>query len=284
MILPNAAPSNLQWLPGWSEALVWNQDLLPVLAEADTVVVLDLNAVSRLGELGRAITESHASLINIDHHTHPEDFARFAWIDTEACSTCVMIAGLIGASGAAASMPEEAAMCLYTGIMTDTGSFRFPRTTADVFRTVSNLVNHGADPVRAYEEVMNQGSVGRAQLLGKTLSEMSVLANGRLCVMTVQQQDLEQYGCTLEDTEGFVQQTLTLQGVTMGILVIELASEIKISFRSKGTAYVRDLAAEYGGGGHVYAAGARIQGVAFTNALERIKQQACLYLETVSLS
>ncbi len=283
VILPNAAPSNLQWLPGWSDARIWHQDLQPVLAEADTIVVLDLNAVSRLGELGTAITESHAMVINIDHHTHPENFARLAWIDTEACSTCVMIAGMIDASGATNSMPEAAATCLYTGIMTDTGSFRFPRTTADVFRIAAKLMDHGADPVQSYEEVMNQGSVGRAQLLGKTLSQMAVLANGRLCVMTVQQQDLERYGCTLEDTEGFVQQTLTLQGVTMGILVIELPSEIKISFRSKGAAYVRELAAAYGGGGHVYAAGARLQGAAFTETLEIVKQQACAYLDTLSL-
>lgn len=278
VMLPNAAPTNLGWLPGADAVDVWAEDKQPYVSSADTIVVLDLNAISRLGTLGSAIVHSTARIINIDHHTHPEEFASLAWIDTESCSTCYMISQLIMSADASAEMTPDAAMCLYTGIMTDTGSFRFPRTTAPVFKTAAMLLDKGADPVLAYDRVMNQGSINRTQLLGKTLSQMSVLANGRLCVMTVCQDDLQEYACTVEDIEGFVQQTLTLRGVEMGVLIVELPNEIKLSFRSKGAAFVRDLAAVYGGGGHVYAAGARVTGTALLDIVRDVTQRAVQYL------
>lgn len=259
VILPNAAPSNLQWMPGIEKAIVWGADNAHSLSGYDVIVVLDLNAISRLGSLGAAVLDSGATIINIDHHTHPESFAAIAWVDVEACSTCYMIGQLIVDGAVEAEISAECATCLYSGLMTDTGSFRFPRTTGDVFRLAGLLVEKGANPVSVYDNIMNQGSIGRTRLLGATLSSMGIHAHGRLCTLVVTADDLSSYGCTLEDTEGFVQQALALEGVTMGILFVELPDEIKCSFRSKGTSYVRDLAATYGGGGHVYAAGARIR-------------------------
>lgn len=255
VILPSPAPSNLVWFDGAEHLEVYTPELSADIEQAQCIIVLDLNARSRLRELGEAISKSSAPVINVDHHTHPEDFAHVAWIDTDACSTCSMVAELARIAGVRdASM----AMCLYTGIMTDTGSFRFPRTTSAVHRIVADLLDQGADPVRSYELVMNQGSVLRARLLGEALRSMQLHADGRLCVMTLSKDTLDHYGCTTDDTEGFVHHTLSLAGVDMGILVIELETEIKCSFRSKGDVLVRDLAARYGGGGHVYAAGARI--------------------------
>lgn len=255
VILPSPAPENLTWFDGAERLEVFSADLLADVQGAECIIVLDLNARSRLRDLGEAISRSVATVINIDHHTHPEDFAHVAWIDTDACSTCSMVANLARHAGVRhASM----AMCLYTGIMTDTGSFRFPRTTAEVHRTVADLLDQGADPVLAFERVMNQGSVLRARLLGEALRSMELHADGRLCMMILRRQTLQEYNCTSDDTEGFVHHTLSLAGVDMGVLIIELEHEIKCSFRSKGSVYVRDLAARYGGGGHVYAAGARI--------------------------
>ncbi len=255
VILPTPAPDNLRWFDGAEHLETYTDAHDSVIEDATCVIVLDLNARSRLGALGQAIARSAATVMNIDHHTHPEDFAHVAWIDTEACSTCTMVAEI---AEAAEVRHASMAMCLYTGIMTDTGSFRFPRTTAAVHRIVANLVDQGADPVRSFELVMNQGSVLRARLLGEALRSMELHSNGRLCVMVLRSATLEEYGCTTDDTEGFVHHTLALAGVDMGILIIELATEVKCSFRSKGDVTVRDLAARYGGGGHIYAAGARI--------------------------
>lgn len=280
VILPNEAPSNLVWMPGIADAKIWGGGISS-LEHYDVIVVLDLNAVSRLGDLGNAVVESGSTIINIDHHTHPESFASLAWIDVEVCSTCSLIGELITHDTSLAVLSAECATCLYTGIMTDTGSFRFPRTTSGVFEMAGLLVNNGADPVGIYDRVMNQGSIGRTRLLGATLSSMGIHAQGRLCTLVVSSSDLEQYGCTLEDTEGFVQQALALEGVAMGILFVELPNEIKCSFRSKGAAYVRDLAASYGGGGHVYAAGARIRNKNLASVVADVSMHAITCLNAI---
>jgi len=279
VLLPNSPSANLMWMPGAESARVWNPSDRGLLESADTIVVLDLNSIARLGDLGTAVAETDAVVINIDHHTKPEDFASLAWIDTDACSTCFMIAMLLVGHFGPAALPGEAAQCLYAGIMTDTGSFRFPRTTADVFHMAGELVGRGADPVKAYDQVMNQGSIGRTMLLGKTLSTMQVLAGGRLCVMSVSKADMVEFECSREDIDGFVQQTLTLKGVEMGIVVVELDAEVKISFRSKGTTYVHELAARYGGGGHQYAAGARVSGKTLREVCQDISSVASASLE-----
>ncbi|MCX6140027.1 MAG: DHH family phosphoesterase, partial [Candidatus Kapabacteria bacterium] len=148
VMLPNAAPSNLLWMEGAASMVVFDESTKQYLDEADTIFVLDLNAVSRLGDLGAAIVASPATVVNIDHHTHPEDFAIASWIDTDACSTAVMIVDIAEALNVTT---PSMAMCLYTGIMTDTGSFRFPRTTSGVHRIVATLIDQGADPVRSFD-------------------------------------------------------------------------------------------------------------------------------------
>ncbi len=271
VILPNEEPQNLRWLPGAREMTVFGEDCSHRVANADTIVVLDLNALSRLEKLAEAITSSGATIVNIDHHTHPENFAHVQWIDIEACSTAMMVAQIAMQCNV---ITAPLATCLYTGIMTDTGSFRFPRTTPEVFEIAGLLVANGADPVMAYDEVMNRGSIQRTQLLGKCLSQLQIHASGALCTMVVSRADLEHYQCTTEDTEGFVSQTLALDGVQMGILFVELADEVKISFRSKNSIYVRDLAAKFGGGGHVYAAGARIKGQPLQQVVATVTERA----------
>ncbi len=279
-VVPSKAPSNLSWMPGADTTLVWNDSAQhkDILSSVDTLVVLDLNDLGRLGSLGEAITAATAVKINIDHHTHPEAFASLQWIDTDAPAVCAMLADLY----ADIEIPADAAMCLYAGLMTDTGSFRFPRTTSHTFEQAARLVRQGADPVAAYEQIMNTNSFRREVLLGASLRGMQLHHDGRLCVMTVRQSDLAATGTIVDDTDGFVHHTLSIQGVQMGILFIELEDQIKCSFRSKGNVYVRDLAAAYGGGGHVYAAGARVTGMTLDAAVEQIVGQALTALDATS--
>lgn len=259
VLLPNAAPSNLQWMPGAERMLTYSARHIDLIASADIVFVLDLNTVTRLGDLGQHIANSSARIVNIDHHTHPQDFAHIAFVDTESSSTCAMIADIIRELSGAESITPAIATCLYTGIMTDSGSFRFPRTTSKLFADVSVLVSKGADPVVCYEEVMNQSSFGRTKLLGAALASLTLHAEGKLCTMIVRRSDLLATSCSVDDVEGFVHHTLTIAGVRAGILFVEVDGEVKCSFRSKGEVFVRDLAALYGGGGHVHASGARIR-------------------------
>jgi phosphoesterase RecJ-like protein len=240
-----------------------------VINDVDTIVVLDLNTVKRLDGLGEAIVASKARIVNIDHHTHPQDFAHVQCVDTDSPATCAMLYRLISTSSTL-TLPPDAAQCLYTGIMTDTGNFRFPRTDAWLHRAVADLIEHGADPVSAYELTFNQNSLERTRLLGAALASLQVHHNGRLCTMFVRASDLTSLHCSVDDTEGLVHHTLSLQGVTMGILFVETDDIVKCSFRSKGETYVRDLAARYGGGGHVYAAGARVKGRPFTDVTTEV--------------
>lgn len=268
VILPNTCPHNLQWMPGASTMMVWNGDekQRTIIAEADAVIVLDLNTLSRLDGLGEAIGELAQKIVNIDHHTHPDDFATVQWIDTESPAVCAMIPKVVPSEW----ITKDAARCLYTGLMTDTGGFRFPRTTGDIFRLAGELVDKGADPVESFEKTLNVDSFQRSQLLGGTLRNMQRHYDGRLCTMVIRQSDLEATSATLEDTEGFVGHALSINGVQMGILFIELENEVKCSFRSKGDTHVRELAATYGGGGHLHAAGARLLGKAIDEAIDEV--------------
>lgn len=274
VVLPNAAPSNLQWLPGAADMLTYSSKVDVLIAQADLVIVLDLNTLTRLGELGARIAESPATIVNIDHHSHPQDFASVAIVYTDACSTCYLLAELILMIDGQPALTGELAQCLYTGIMTDTGSFRFPRTNERVFVLAGMLVGHGADPVETYDAVMNQSSFGRSRLLGIALASLQLLADGRLCTMSVRRKDLIDTGCNVDDVEGFVHHTLTIAGVQAGILFVEVDGEVKCSFRSKGATYVRDLAAIYGGGGHVHAAGARVRQRGFDNVVTTVTTSA----------
>lgn len=274
VILPNAAASNLQWMPGAEHMITYSSRCDQLIREADLVLVLDLNTLQRLGELGTRIAESKATLVNIDHHTYPQDFARLALIDTDACSTCALVAEIIIAIDGDKAITPDVANCLYTGIMTDTGSFRFFRTTAEVFRLAALLISKGADPVQTYEEVVNQSSFGRTRLLGIALASMQVHAVGQLCTMSVRRKDLLDTGCTVDDVEGFVHHTLSIAGVRAGILFVEVDGEVKCSFRSKGDTGVRDLAALFGGGGHIHAAGARIRQKSFDEAVPLVIEAA----------
>lgn len=245
-----------------------------LIAQADLVIVLDLNTLTRLGELGARIAESTASIINIDHHTHPQDFASLAIVNTEACSTCYLLAELILMIDGQPALTDQLAQCLYTGIMTDTGSFRFPRTNERVFVLAGMLVGHGADPVETYDAVMNQSTFGRSRLLGNALASLQLHADGRLCTMAVRRKDLLDTGCNVDEVEGFVHHTLSISGVQAGILFVEVDGEVKCSFRSKGDVYVRDLAATYGGGGHVHASGARIRQRGFDEVVTTVTTSA----------
>lgn len=301
VILPTPVPSTMAWMPGVDVVEIYSLDPTITLGNADTVVVLDLNSVSRLKDIGALIvsfanrsktdmgegtktdmgegtkadvgghskTDSAVQIINIDHHTEPEDFADVQLVDTTAAATCQMLVDVLRLMPGV-TMSSDCATCLYTGIMTDTGSFHFPRTTSSLHRIVADLIDSGADPVRIYDNVYNHSPVARMRMLGFALSSMTTHHNGRLCMMVIEKADMIRFGCTIDDIEGYVHNTLEVDGVDVGVLLVELPNEIKCSFRSKGTVYVNELAKKYGGGGHVYAAGARVKNATLHEVLTSV--------------
>ncbi len=279
VINTSPTPSNLTFLPSADNIHVFtHENDNDTIQKADAIFILDLNSIKRIQTMEESVTSSPAKKVLIDHHQNPSISPDVAVIDTGSCSTCELIYKIILASGE--SFSPEIATALYTGIMTDTGSFRFSRTTANVFRIAGSLVEYGADPVYIAENVFNSSGFNRTVLLGKALGSLQLFYDGKLSVMSVTSEDFLQTKTLEEDTDGFVQHTLTIAGVIMGILFIELPNSniVKISIRSKGSVQANSLAADFNGGGHLNAAATRIHDNSLADTMKMIIEKAGQYL------
>lgn len=230
-----------------------------VIASADLIVVVDTNHPGRLMSMATAVTSSAAQRAVIDHHLDPDGFASVRVLDDRACATGEIIFHLLESMGAFPLSPVVAT-ALYVAIMTDTGSFRFPKTDAAVHRVVARLLEFGADPVGSYQQVFEEGPANRLQLLGEVLSGLTLHHGGAVCTMAVTRDMFARTGTVEPDTDGFISSALTIGGVRIALLFTELADGVKISFRSKGEIPINNLAKLYGGNGHRNAAGARVTG------------------------
>ncbi len=234
---------------------------------ADLIVILDLNAPHRLKSMQETITRTKNTKLLIDHHIDPENFADFAFVDYDATSTGELIWEVIKPKVTTSN--PKLTNPLYTAIMTDTGSFRFQKTDGDIFRTAADLLDLGADPVNCYEQVYNQNSISAIQMLGEAISSMSLFFDNKVCIMTLTKEMFETTGATIEDTDNFVEKTMSVKGVMMGILVSYLSnkSEVRVSIRSKENFIpARQIALTFGGGGHHQAAGARLFDISIEDA------------------
>lgn len=248
-----------------------------VIAGAEVIVVLDTNHPDRLRSLQQHILDSKAVKICIDHHLDPAPFADHYVLDDDATSTGEIIYRLL-AQLAGKQLSPGVATSLYCAIMTDTGSFRYPRVDPEIHRIVAHLIECGADPVNIFHEVYEQWSPGRIKLLGETLASLHTAYDGRLAHVTVTQEMLARTGTTEEDADNFTVYPMSIRGVVAGILFLELKSGLKISFRSKGDIPINELAKEFGGNGHKNAAGARIHDGALTDIRERVISSAAKYI------
>ena len=282
LVNPSHVPENLRFIPGSEEIRVFEAERdTALLASVDVLFVLDGNSPSRMRGMEEAIMRSPAVKAVIDHHQEPVEFANTYAIDTNACSTAELIYRflvLFEKRDGKTYCTKPLAEALYTGIMTDTGNFRFPRTTPDVHRIIARLIEVGVDPYYIFDSVFNQNPMNRARLLGKTLATMQTYHDGKLCMMLVSHAMMLETGTNVDHIEGFVEQTLGLQGVQMGAIVVELPNEIKMSLRSKGVIPVNKIAQHFGGGGHINAAGCRTTSMSFTEAQETIVRLAREYV------
>jgi phosphoesterase RecJ-like protein len=251
------------------------------IARAEVIVVLDTNHPDRLGTMKDAVLGSPAVKVCIDHHLDPDPFAVPALIDENATSTGEILFRLLFPPGGEFPDPVVAG-ALYCAIMTDTGSFRYPRTNAATHTIVSRLVACGADPVKIYAEVFERWSPGRIHLLGEVLSGLTTEFGGRLAHVTITREMLSRTGTTEEDTDNFTTYPMSVEGVRAGILFLEIEGGVKMSFRSKGEIPINRLAMEFGGNGHRNAAGARIAGGVTSDVRSRVIRAAEKYMSEVA--
>lgn len=264
VVLPNAAPGNLRWMPGYGEVLDHSAAAAvgeAAIAAADVLFCLDFNRADRVYGLETALRNAPVKVL-IDHHRGPEGIFQIAFSDISASSTCQMVCDVITGLGLEKLVDAEVANCLYAGIMTDSGSFRFPSTTPHTHRVAAFLLERGARPDRVHEAIMEDNTLERLRLTGYALHErLQLLEHGAATLISLSKEDLERFHFVPGDTEGLVNYGLTVRGVRIAAFLVERKDGIKISLRSKGNLPVNELvAAHFEGGGHANAAGGRSAG------------------------
>jgi phosphoesterase RecJ-like protein len=263
LISPNDFPEFLKWLPGAESVINFEKNrgkAEKILASADLVFTLDFNALNRTGAMEEVLEKTTCPFVMVDHHQSPHDYAEVTYSDALMSSTCEMVYHLLDGLGAAGDIDAEIATCLYTGILTDTGSFKYPGTTPTTMRVAAELMEHGAPHTKIHRHIYDTNRVERLQLLGCALQNLVILKPYRTAYITLTQEDLNRHNFQKGDTEGFVNYALSLKDVVLAAIFIENKEEgiIKISFRSQGDFSVNDLArSHFSGGGHINAAGGR---------------------------
>lgn len=261
VVLPNTPADFLDWMPGRADVLCLDRSpdaALSTIRTSDLVFCLDFNRLDRIGGLEEVVRAARTKVL-IDHHQDPEDFAVATFSDTSASSTCQLVVDIAKALGWEPYFDRDSATCLYTGMVTDSGSFRFRSTTPHTMRTAADLLALGVDLDLVHGNLSDTNSEDRLRLLGFTLLErMTVLPALRTVIIGLGQDDLKKHGFRPGDTEGFVNYGLSIKGTRLAAFFVEHPDMVKISLRSKGDLPVdRFLKEHFNGGGHVNAAGGR---------------------------
>jgi phosphoesterase RecJ-like protein len=234
---------------------------------ADLLVVLDANLHDRIGRLWPHVEFAREMgklrMVCIDHHLDPEDFTDLTICETYASSTGELVCDLITTMEAHTVrelFTPESASALYAAIMTDTGSFRFPKTSPYVYRLAGLLVEKGADPEMVYDRIYNSLTPQALKLLGLALTSIKIIENGLVSWLFITQEMLTQTESKLFDTDLIIRYLLSVPTVKVAVLLVEMQDgRTKVSFRSRGRIFVNRLAGHYGGGGHMNAAGALLR-------------------------
>lgn len=262
VISPTEYADYISWLPG--AVAVLDYQVQTNLAEekikqANLIFCLDFSSTKRLKKMEEAVLASTAAKVMIDHHQEPEDFANFVFWDVAAAATCQLIFQMIQRLSLEHLINLDVATCLYTGILTDTGSFRFDQTSREVHEIAGYLLEKGINPNAISRKLFDQNSLERMRFLGFALHEKLIhLSAYRVSYMFFSEEELNLYHSKSGDTEGVVNYGLSVAGTVMSVIFIEKEGMIKMSFRSFGDFSVAELARQhFDGGGHKNAAGGR---------------------------
>ena len=283
VIMPNAFPDFLRWMPGSKDVLLYDRykefaDKL--INEADVICCLDFNALKRIDGMAEVVKNSPARKILIDHHLYPEDFCKIIISHPKISSTSELVFRLICRMGYFSDISYECAQCIYTGMMTDTGGFTFNSNNQEIYFIISELLSKGIDKDDIYRRVFNTYSESRLRLMGHVLTTMKVFNDYNTALLTLTNKEQSQFAYIKGDSEGFVNIPLSIKNVCFSAFLREDTEKkmIKISLRSVGTFPCNQLAAEFfNGGGHLNASGGEFYGTMeeavaqFEQALEKYK-------------
>jgi phosphoesterase RecJ-like protein len=261
VITPNDYASFLNWMPGNANVIefIGNEDKCKAITDnADLIFMLDFNHLSRADKYAELLKQSNARKVLIDHHQDPDEtIADLIFSDTSSSSTCQLLFEIIDFMGLADKLNKEIATCLYVGIMTDTGSFKYSSTTSKTHEVVSKLIKYNIDNSSIHDYIFDNSSSDKMKLLGYCLNEKLLLyPQNNAAIISLTNDELKKFNFQKGDTEGIVNYGLAIKGINITILIVERGDVVKLSLRSKGNIEVNKIASKYfNGGGHINASG-----------------------------
>ena len=261
LIVPSDFPSFLDWLPGLEHVRIYTKEVQEnqkLIADAEIIFCLDFNGLSRIHDMAVPVENAKGIKCMIDHHLEPQGFHDYEYWDPKAAATAQLIFRFITTEMQdAGSISADMATCLYTGIMTDTGSFRFRSTTSEIHRIIASLIDCGAENWAIHELIYNSSSEGRLKFLGYCLlNRLEVFPEYNTAMIYVTQEDLKSFEVITGDTEGLVNYALSIKGIRLAALIIDRKEQIKLSLRSIGDVPCNEICKTYfNGGGHLNASG-----------------------------
>ena len=275
----SSTPYNLEFLDINNVIEKYDENIhSSIFDEAEVFLLLDLNQGNRIVSMEHGLLNFKGVKICIDHHQDPGSFSDYLFGGIDYSATGEIIFEFIENTGIV-EIDKRIAELLYAAIMTDTGSFRFDRTTPRVHYIAAKLLECDVNPTQMYDRIFDQFRAARLKLLGDALSSIKIDSTNQIAYMQITRQLLIKNGASEADIDGFVNYCLSIQNIKIGILLYELNDGIKISFRSKGTIQVNKLAQEFGGGGHTNASGARLFHTAINDIIDIVIESAKKYLE-----
>ena len=261
VITPNDYASFLHWLPGNNEVIEFegSEKISEKLVnDAETIFMLDFNHLYRADGLADYIKKSKANKVLIDHHRDPEkNIADIVFSNPDICSTCQLLFEIIEQMGMFKLIDKNIAECIYVGIMTDTGSFKYSSTTSKTHNVIASLINCGARNTKIHDLIYDNYSADRMKLLGYCLNnKMLLFPENNSAIISLSNKELKKFNFKKGDTEGIINYALAIKGIIFAAFIVERDNIVKLSLRSKGSFKVNEIAKKYfSGGGHENAAG-----------------------------
>lgn len=262
VVSPTDYPLFLHWLPGNDAVIDWEKDevaALKALSESEIIFCLDFNGLARLEKLEDVLRKATQPKVMIDHHLEPEGFEDYRFWNPAACATAELVYEFIEKAGDAALVDKNIATCLYTGIVTDSGSFKFQSVTPRVHEITAKLLAAGVDHNKVHSLLFDNASENKVRFFGYCVKEkMKVLPKYNAAYITVDKKELQNYNIRTGDTEGLVNIPMGIDSVKLAVLIVERENLVKLSLRSKGSFPANEVAKKYfSGGGHLNAAGGK---------------------------
>lgn len=259
VIVPSDYPAFLGWLPGVSDIVVFDdqiEEARRLIKQASLFFILDFNSLDRIDKVAETLHDDKRPRIMIDHHLYPEPVADHMFSDTSASSTCEMIYDFLEHLGQESQVDKTIGDCLYTGIITDTGGFKYA-TSPKLFRTVAKLLEAGADDYKVQDQIWNSMTEKQLRLLGHCLANrMEIIPEYRTGLIYLLKEDYAEFDIQRGDTEGVVNYLLRMPNIMIAAFIHEQPTIVKISLRSKGEMNVQQICKDhFRGGGHMNASG-----------------------------